>query len=116
MSHPQTADVVVIGGGIRGCTIALFLAREGLRVTLVERRFLSFMTSSANGGQVNVTDKNPDYYTALSLASAHMYPEFVASLDGEVFLQQKGILHVATNEEEMANIHQRVQALHQISG
>lgn len=116
MSNPQSADVVVIGGGIRGCTIALFLAREGLRVTLVERRFLSFMTSSANGGQVNVTDKNPDYYTALSLASAHMYPEFVASLDGEVFLQQKGILHVATNEEEMANIHQRVQALHQISG
>lgn len=116
MSNPQSADVVVIGGGIRGCTIALFLAREGLRVTLVERRFLSFMTSSANGGQVNVTDKSPDYYTALSLASARMYPEFVAGLDGEVFLQQKGILHVAMNEEQMDRIRRRVQTLQQVPG
>jgi sarcosine oxidase subunit beta len=116
MSYPQTADVVVIGGGIRGCTIALFLAREGLRVTLAERGFLSFMASSANGGQVNVTDKSPDYYTALSLRSARMYPEFVASLDGEVFLQQKGILHVATNEEEMAKIRLRVHTLQKIAG
>jgi sarcosine oxidase subunit beta len=116
MSNPQSADVVVIGGGIRGCTIALFLAREGLRVTLVERRFLSFMASSANGGQVNVTDKSPDYYTALSLASARMYPEFVAGLDGEVFLQQKGILHVAMNEEQMDRIRRRVQTLQQVPG
>jgi glycine/D-amino acid oxidase-like deaminating enzyme len=116
MSHPQTADVVVIGGGIRGCTMALFLAREGLRVTLVERGFLSFMASSANGGQVNVTDKSPDYYTALSLRSARMYPEFVASLDKQVFLQQKGILHVATNEEDLKRIRQRVQTLRQVPG
>jgi sarcosine oxidase subunit beta len=116
MSNPQTADVVVIGGGIRGCTIALFLAREGLRVTLAERRFLSFMASSANGGQVNVTDKSPDYYTALSLHSARMYREFVAGLDGEVFLQQKGILHVAMNEEEMDKIRRRVQTLQQVPG
>jgi sarcosine oxidase subunit beta len=116
MANPQTADVVVIGGGIRGCTIAFFLAREGLRVTLVERGFLSFMASSANGGQVNVTEKSPDPYTALSLASARMYPEFVASLDGEVFLQQKGILHVATNEEEMDTIRRRVSVLQKIAG
>jgi sarcosine oxidase subunit beta len=116
MSNPQTADVVVVGGGIRGCTIALFLAREGLRVTLVERRFLSFMASSANGGQVNVTDKSPDYYTALSLRSARMYPEFIADLDKEVFLQQKGILHVATNEEELKRLRRRVLALQQVPG
>ncbi len=31
----RTADVVVVGGGIRGVGIAYYLARAGVRVTLV---------------------------------------------------------------------------------
>ncbi|MEL6266455.1 MAG: FAD-dependent oxidoreductase, partial [Pseudomonadota bacterium] len=30
-------DTVVVGGGIHGCTLALFLARGGMSVALVER-------------------------------------------------------------------------------
>ena len=75
------ADAVIIGGGVRGCSIALFLARAGVQVALVERRFLGCMASSANGGQINVTAKQPDHYTLLSLRSARMYSEFVASLE-----------------------------------
>ena len=40
----NTADVVVIGGGIRGLCIAYYLARAGVRVTLVEKGFLGAET------------------------------------------------------------------------
>ena len=35
---PSHSDVVVIGGGIIGIATALFLARDGVSVTLCEKR------------------------------------------------------------------------------
>jgi len=112
----KTADAVVIGGGIRGCSIALFLARAGLRVVLVERRFPGSMASSANGGQVNVSAKQPDHYTLLSLRSARMYPEFIAGLKEEVFLQQKGIVFATLHAHEMEKLQKRVEILTGLDG
>jgi glycine/D-amino acid oxidase-like deaminating enzyme len=34
-----TADVIVIGGGIHGCSTALHLARRGVRVILLEKDY-----------------------------------------------------------------------------
>jgi len=62
----RTADVVVVGGGIRGVGIAYYLARAGVRVTLVEKGFLGSGASSANAGLVNVSQKTPGRYTAFS--------------------------------------------------
>jgi len=35
----QTTDVVVIGAGIVGSSAAYYLARKGVEVTLIDRRF-----------------------------------------------------------------------------
>ena len=43
-------DVLVIGGGLAGCSTAYFLAREGVGVTLVERGDLNMQASGANAG------------------------------------------------------------------
>ena len=43
-------DVLVIGGGLAGCSAAYFLAREGVGVTLVERGDLNMQASGANAG------------------------------------------------------------------
>ncbi len=37
----QTADAVVIGGGVHGTSVAYHLAKRGLRVVLLEKRFLA---------------------------------------------------------------------------
>jgi glycine/D-amino acid oxidase-like deaminating enzyme len=116
MPEVKSADAVVIGGGARGCSIALFLARAGVRVVLVERRTLGDLASTGNGAQVNVTAKEPDYYTAMSLRSARMYPEFVASLDADVFLQQEGLLFATTDAKELEVFRQRAEIRNRVPG
>src|SRR5438034_8686800 len=52
MDQPKTASVVIIGGGVVGCSIAYHLARRGVRdVVVVERETVgSGTTSKAAGG------------------------------------------------------------------
>jgi sarcosine oxidase subunit beta len=46
------AEVVVVGGGAEGCSIAYHLAMEGVRVTLVERWEIGAAASGASAGGV----------------------------------------------------------------
>jgi len=46
-----TADVVVVGGGLAGCSTALHLAQRGYRVVLLEARFVGYGASGRSGGQ-----------------------------------------------------------------
>jgi len=50
---PDTADVVVIGGGYAGINAARELARRGVDVTLLEAETLGFGASTRNGGIVH---------------------------------------------------------------
>src|SRR5260370_8611064 len=43
-------DVVIVGGGIAGCTVAFELARRGARVCLLERRSIGEGASGRNTG------------------------------------------------------------------
>ena len=93
-------DVVVVGAGARGASIAYFLARAGVRVTLIDKGFLASGTSGANVGLVNVSGKGPAHYTAFSLLSAEMYPKLVADLDAPVDYQRDGNMMVALTDAE----------------
>ncbi|MGH2417694.1 MAG: NAD(P)/FAD-dependent oxidoreductase [Candidatus Limnocylindria bacterium] len=48
---PETADVVVVGGGVVGCATAFFAARAGLSAVVLERRAaLGTLTTAASTG------------------------------------------------------------------
>ena len=47
----DSADVVVVGGGVIGCSIAYFLALAGGRVTLLERSHRAALRSSHSSGR-----------------------------------------------------------------
>jgi glycine oxidase ThiO len=110
------ADVVVVGGGIRGLCIAYYLARNAVGVTLVEKGFLGSGASSANAGLVNVSQKGPGHYTLFSLLSADMYPDFVAELDADVDYQRDGYLRVADTDADVEDLIQRAQTQSRVPG
>jgi len=47
-------DVAVVGGGVMGCTTALFLARAGMRVAVIERGALCRGASGVNAGTLTL--------------------------------------------------------------
>lgn len=48
----DTADVVIVGGGVIGCAVAYDLARAGLKVTLLEKGTVGGEASSASAGLI----------------------------------------------------------------
>ena len=59
MSSTRTADVVVIGGGIVGRSVASSSARRGMTVIVVEPMSVTFGTSSANAGHLVPSHRVP---------------------------------------------------------
>src|SRR5947208_11569022 len=103
-----TSDVIVIGGGIIGCSIAWRLTREGVRVVLIEREQPGAEASSAAAGLL-VPEAGPHVPAPLLahwLASLQMYPAFVAALREETGIpfeyRTTGRLVVAPNEHDLA--------------
>src|SRR5256885_3432439 len=65
----RSADVVVIGAGIIGCSAAYFLAADGHRVVIVDRGEVASGTAAASGGWVIILDKDTPAGGALALES-----------------------------------------------
>lgn len=107
MAHP---DVLVVGGGVIGCSITYFLARAGHRVTLLERDDLAAHASGAAAGMLapicEATDDGP--FFALSVRSLGMFPDLVhelRELSGvDPQFVPSGILRVAESASEAAHL------------
>lgn len=80
----KTWDVIVIGGGIIGLSLAISLHKRGLKVLVVERGEPGREASHAAAGMlVDWPDETPAALQPLATASARMYPEFVHELQDE---------------------------------
>jgi glycine oxidase len=79
----KTYDATIVGGGIIGGSIALDLARRGLRVVALDRQAMMQEASWAAAGMLSPA---PDCTAAIPLvplgrASLALYPEFVEALE-----------------------------------
>ena len=102
-------DVIVIGGGIVGASVAYHLARADAHVTLVDRVQPGQATAAGAGiiaPGTNFREAAP-YFTLAARAMEH-YADLLTHLaaDGEEHTgyETVGLLHVATSEEEAARL------------
>jgi len=109
----KTFDAAIAGGGLIGSSIALELARSGLRVGLFDKQEPGKEASWASAGILSPAPESPGMIALVPLGKASMalYPEFVAQLEelsGEsVGYRANGTLEVLTSRharEELSTI------------
>ena len=94
------ADVVVVGGGIVGTSVAYFMSKAGLAVTLVEKERIASGASGRNGGGYRQSARAlPEM--PLAVASIAMAPRLWGELGGDVEYVRKGNLRIAESEREL---------------
>jgi sarcosine oxidase subunit beta len=93
------AQVIVIGAGVIGSSIAYHLARRGASVVVIDSNGIGTGTSSATLGLVWVQRKEPAEYMELNLLSSKLHAELANSFDEDVELEQFGGLSSYLDEE-----------------
>jgi glycine/D-amino acid oxidase-like deaminating enzyme len=77
----RPASTIVVGAGIIGAATALFLAREGVKVTLVERHHAGWGASGRNAGYISMITRSGGPQLELALLSRSIYPRLADELD-----------------------------------
>lgn len=116
--HVKTWDVIIVGGGIIGLSLAIALRKRGASVLVVERGEPGREASHAAGGMlVDCIIETPAALQPLATASARMYPEFVHELELEsgmhVDLRDHGTI-LFLSSEQIRHPQLRAAALHPV--
>lgn len=102
----NSPDVVVIGAGVVGCSIAYYLAREGVGVTLLERDAIGSGASAHATGSLGLLGAEfaPGPSFDLARASYHEFkrlvPELEQATDMDLLYQRRPSLRLALDDDE----------------
>ena len=101
---PRRASVVVIGGGVIGCSVAYHLARDGVSdVTLLERRQLTSGTTWHAAGLVGQLRTSINM-TELARYTSELYLRLEEETGQATGYRRCGSLSLATNEERFEEL------------
>ncbi|MFK7743434.1 MAG: NAD(P)/FAD-dependent oxidoreductase [Roseobacter sp.] len=98
---PAQADVVVIGGGVIGVSTALFLARAGQRVVLLEKGRIAAEQSGRNWGWIRQQGRDLDELPIMMEANHH-WRALAADTNVDIGLTQSGVTYLARTQDQLA--------------
>ena len=107
-----TADVVVIGGGLHGCSTALHLAMAGMSVIVLEKDYVGRHASGVNAGGVRRLGRHLAEIP-LSVAAAKMWDNIDALVDDDCGFEAAYQIKVAETEQELKQLAARAEQVRQ---
>ena len=111
---PSQTDVVVIGAGIIGSSIAYHLARYKLRVTVLERGDIASGSSGACDGLVFLQSKKPGIHLQLAMESRRRFDLLARQLPVPIEYKKTGGMVVIEIEDELSAMQQFVKEQQEI--
>ena len=93
-------DVIVIGGGIQGCSTALHLSLRGIKVLLLEKDYIARHASGVNAGGVRRLGRH-FAEVPLSVVSMEMWHGIRDLVDDDCGFESHGQIKVAETEEQL---------------
>ena len=100
-NFPKHARVVVVGGGVVGCSILYHLAKKGWRdIVLLERRELSCGSSWHAAGAFHIINSNANL-SALQLHTLKFYPQLEEESEQSIGLHRPGGIYFASTKERL---------------
>jgi glycine/D-amino acid oxidase-like deaminating enzyme len=90
MERDVDRPVVVVGGGILGCSIAVHLVDQGVRPVLIDPQRPGRGASTGSFASVSALGKDPAAWLQLAAAGVAGWPRFAERLGGRVGLRRAG--------------------------
>ncbi len=101
---PARAEVVIVGAGVMGLSIAYQLARRGLTdVVVLDRGYLAEGASGRNGGGIR-QQWSTEFNIRLMRESVELCRQFAVELGVNVWFRQGGYLFLARSAAEVARL------------
>ena len=108
MNLPRTANAVIIGGGVVGCSIAYHLARRGLRdVVVLERETVGSGTTSKAAGGIRVQFAT-ETEIRFSLESIEVFERFPDEFGVDPGYTKIGYLYLVSDAERLRGFEKRI--------
>jgi sarcosine oxidase subunit beta len=101
------ADVVIIGGGVNGCSLAYRLAKKGLDVVVVEKKYLSSGATGACGAGIRQQWSTREN-ASLAIQSVKIFEQLSKELGQDIEFRQGGYLIAVHDEKEMKQVEKNV--------
>jgi sarcosine oxidase subunit beta len=94
---PNTADVIVIGGGVHGASLAFHLALRGVKVTVLEKQFVGAGATGRSSGLVRM-HYDTEVMSRLAWASFQYFHNWKEMIGGDCGFTRTGFIQIVRAE------------------
>jgi len=107
MNNGKSADIIIIGAGLMGASIALYLSKAGKKVFLLEKEASACHASAVNAGGVRRLNRAL-VEIPISVAAMEMWPQLQKIVGSDCGFEPVGQVRIAPDKQSMLLFKKRV--------